>query len=288
MEPLSILADDGFPLGAHLFQPTTRRPRGAVVIAGGTAIPQRFYAPYAAHLAQAGFAVTTYDYRGIGASRPKGIAARGGMTAWAKDADRVLRVTRERFAELPLIHVGHSFGGQVLGLMPNAPEMLDGVVLISAQSGFYGHWPMPARLRMAATWYGLFPAFASVLGHVPKWAMGEELPGDVAREWAEWCRTPGYLSRVVPREKQYFRAFRQPMLAYSFTDDDYAPGRSTEELLSWFRNASIEHRVRDPERVGARVLGHFGFFRKPQMEMWNETIDWIETLSNQTSRGHAA
>jgi predicted alpha/beta hydrolase len=275
MNEITIEAGDGFKLAAHVFDPG-RRPRAVVTIAGGTGIPQRFYRAYAEHLASAGMLAVTWDYRGIGASAGD---ARGGMTTWADDADHVLRWTHARYGDAPIVHVGHSFGGQVLGLMPSAARMLSSAVLIAAQSGFYGHWPMPSRLRMAALWHGVVPGLVRVFGELPAWAMGEALPADVAREWAEWCRTPGYLSGVVPAEKQFFRAFHAPILAYSFTDDDYAPGRSIEELLSWYRNAPITRRARTPERLGVRSIGHLGFFRKQNIELWNETLDWIESVA---------
>lgn len=278
-ESTIITAPDGFPLGAQMFQPLSR-PRGAVVINGGTGIPQRFYRNYAEYLAAAGFLTLTWDYRGVGASRHSDRAATGGMTTWAADANHVLTWVRGRVGDdTPLVHVGHSFGGQALGLMPSAPRTADAAVLIAAQSGFYGHWPMPSRLRMAALWHGVVPSLVRVFGELPSWAMGEPLPAEVAREWAEWCRTPGYLSSVVPRERQFFRAFHAPILAYSFTDDDYAPGDSIEELLSWYANAPITRRVRDPRKIGARAIGHLGFFRKSNSELWNETLDWIESIA---------
>ncbi len=278
-DSIVILAPDGYPLGAQLFEPAGS-PRGAVLIAGGTGIPQRFYRHYAEYLASAGFLVLTWDYPGIGASRIKGRAANGGMTTWAADADHVLRWLRARApGDAPLIHVGHSFGGQVLGLMESAAKHLDAAVLIAAQSGFYGHWPIPSRLRMAALWHGVVPGLVRMFGDLPSWAMGEALPADVAREWAEWCRTPGYLTGVVPRERQFFRALRVPLLAYAFTDDDYAPGRSIAELLSWYANASITRRLRDPRRLGVRSVGHLGFFRKANSELWIESLDWIEAVA---------
>ncbi len=278
-ESIIIPAPDGYPLGANLFHPLAR-PRGAVVVNGGTGIPQRFYRKYAEYLATAGFLTLTWDYRGIGASRHKGREATGGMTTWAADADHVLGFVRRLAGDdAPLVHVGHSFGGQILGLMPSASRNVDAAVFIAAQSGYYGHWPMPSRLRMAAMWHGVVPSLVRVFGELPSWAMGETLPAEVAREWAEWCRTPGYLSSVIPREKQFFRAFHAPILAYAFTDDDYAPRGSVAELLSWYANASITRRVRDPRKLGARAIGHLGFFRNSNGELWNETLDWIESVA---------
>lgn len=275
-----VRADDGFPVATRFFAPPGS-PRAAVLIAGGTGIPQRFYRAYAEHLAAHGFLVATLDYRGIGASRAR---VRTGMGQWALDADAVLRALHAR-TDAPVFHVGHSFGGQALGLMPSAARPrpirgrpgLSGAILVAAQSGFYGHWPMPSRLRMAALWHGVVPGLVRAFDRLPSWAgLGEELPPQVARDWAEWCRTPGYLRTRIPAEKQYFHELLAPMLAFAFTDDDYAPGRSVDELLAWYMNADVEKRVIRPSSVGLRAIGHHGFFRRTSGELWRQSVDWIE------------
>src|SRR5258706_9154175 len=64
---LKLTSRDGVILAATFFEP--RAPvRGAVLVNSGTGIPRQFYGSFAAHLAANGFAVLTYDYRGIGGS----------------------------------------------------------------------------------------------------------------------------------------------------------------------------------------------------------------------------
>src|SRR5258708_34295879 len=64
---LMLPARDGVKLAATLFEPAM--PNGmAILLNSGTGIPRRFYGAFAQHLADRGFAVLTYDYRGIGES----------------------------------------------------------------------------------------------------------------------------------------------------------------------------------------------------------------------------
>lgn len=267
-----IRTDDGFELATRFHHPIGA-PRAAVLIAGGTGIPQGFYRAYAEHLAAAGMLAVTLDYRGIGASRGR---VRTGLLRWALDADVVLRALAEQ-VDAPLFHVGHSFGGQALGLMPSASRLLSGAILVASQSGFYGHWPARKRLQMAALWHGVVPGLVATFGRLPSWAgLGEELPPQVARDWAEWCRTPGYLRTHVPLHRQHFHELRAPLLAFQFTDDDYAPGRSVDELLSWFTRAEVEKRTVRPAQVGLPAIGHHGFFRRTSGALWQASVDWIE------------
>lgn len=90
--------------------------------------------------------------------------------------------------------VGHSVGGQLVGLLPDASR-ISALVTIGAQSGDWRLWPLPTRLAMAVLWYGLVPGVTHAVGYLPgSLGIGEDLPAGVALEWARWCRTPGYLA----------------------------------------------------------------------------------------------
>src|SRR5258708_14325190 len=121
---LMLPARDGVKLAATLFEPST--PNGmAILLNSGTGIPRRFYGAFAQHLSDRGFAVLTYDYRGIGQSNAPSSAA---VEHWgAVDQSSVI----DHLARLrPGAPLGHSFGGQVLGLADNiAGAAAAGVVL---------------------------------------------------------------------------------------------------------------------------------------------------------------
>ena len=79
----TIAARDGYALGATVFAPHDA-PRGAVLINSATAVPRKIYRGFATYLAQQGFTVLTYDYRGTAGSRPpslRGFKVR--MRDWA-------------------------------------------------------------------------------------------------------------------------------------------------------------------------------------------------------------
>ena len=117
--PLEIEARDGYRLGATLFVPDAPNGRAASVHAA-TGVPQQYYGRFAAYLAERGFTVLTFDYRGIGRSRPatlKGFAAR--MRDWAElDGAAALDFLEREAGGAKLVAVGHSFGGQAFGLLP--------------------------------------------------------------------------------------------------------------------------------------------------------------------------
>lgn len=277
-----VPARDGYPLAASLFMPA--RPAATwVVVNSATAVPRAYYARFARFLAAEGFAVVTYDYRGIGGSRPRrlrGFEAR--MRDWAQqDAAGVMDWIDARH-DGPLVAVGHSFGGQALGLLPRA-ERLCGALIVGAQSGYWRHWPGGRGLALGLLWHAVLPGLSALCGFYPaSWLrMGEDMPAGVAEEWARWGRRPGYVTDADGGALQpgYARvAF--PIRSYSFSDDTFAPPRAVEALLGFYTGAAIERRALAPLDLGVEAVGHWGFFRERFREpLWTEAASWIRSLS---------
>lgn len=257
-QSIRISAADGYALGGTLFE----GGQGPVVVVNGaTGVHQRYYARFATWLAEQGATVVTYDYRGIGESRPfrlRGFDAR--LRDWGQqDVEGVLQFARRRFPGRALTVVGHSVGGQLLGLAPSIAHVTRAVT-VAAQSGYWGHWPAPSRVAFAGLWYGLMPLTTRAVGFFPgQLGIGEHLPHGVALEWARWCRSAGYLADHLPTDG--YARLTAPVLAFSFTDDAYAPKAAVDWLHQLYTAAPVERRHLDPEGVGARRVGHFGFFR---------------------------
>src|SRR5262245_61297245 len=65
----TITTADGFDLAAQTFGDATSC-RAGVLLVGAMGVDQQYYAAFAEWLAGQGFFVVTFDYRGIGDSRP--------------------------------------------------------------------------------------------------------------------------------------------------------------------------------------------------------------------------
>ncbi len=278
---LEIPAVDGLALSARCFAPAGV-VRGAVLINPATGVRKGYYQPFGEFLAERGWQVVTFDNRGIGGSRPRklrGYEAR--MQDWAeRDSEGVLRWMSKQFAGLPLGLVGHSFGGQSLGLLPSATR-LRGALLVATQSGYWGHWSGLQRIRVLFLWYVLIPVLTSVLGYLPakRLGIGEDQPAGVARQWAYWGRHRDYILRDGhPEWRAGYDSLELPILAISLADDPYAPNRAATAILSLYRNAQVEHRHLDPREHDLGTIGHFGFFRPLFREtLWAEAEEWLRS-----------
>ena len=119
--PVEIPCRDGVRLGGWLW-PAVGRSLGRVIINPATGVAARYYHRYARFLARHGYNVLTYDYRGIGASRPGHLAGCGyRWRDWGElDFDAAVRFMHGQEAQGPLNVVGHSVGGFLIGLADSA------------------------------------------------------------------------------------------------------------------------------------------------------------------------
>jgi predicted alpha/beta hydrolase len=278
-----LSAADGAPLGAWWYSPPGPA-RAVVVTSGATAVPQRFYQTWARDLADRGYDVLTFDFRGIAESRHGSLRGfRATMSDWGRgDLQGALDLAAQRAGDRPLLLVGHSFGGQALGLARTGGR-LAGVVTVGAQLGYYGHWPARTRPYYAALWYAAVPAIATGLGYVPgRLGLGEDLPAGVAKEWSRWCRSPGYLLDHVPDAVDRFSEVDAPARVISISDDDYAPEPAVRAFAARLPRSD---RVRwTPADAGVEKLGHFGFFRPTARKLWDEVARFLDQRVDEARR----
>jgi predicted alpha/beta hydrolase len=291
VERPALVTQDNFALGASLYQPKGRA-LGTVIVHSATATPSGYYRRFAEFLAHHGLRVLTYDYRGVGLSRPTSLRGfRASMSEWALyDAAAAHAFVRESFPGEPVATVGHSFGGQLIGLLDEARDDVRGTLLVASQLGYYGHWEGIDRIKLSVVWRALVPALTATLGYLPgKIGLGEDLPRGVAEEWGRWCTSPEYLMAFYPDARQRFAAFDKPILMYNFTDDEVAPRRAVEALARVFVGAELERHEIDPQAFGGQPIGHFGFFKSRfEHSLWLEAVRFFTRLFQQEESARAS
>lgn len=274
----TLHALDGRPLAATLHLPDDAI-RAAVVVLGALGVPRRYYRAFAAWLADHGVATLTFDYRGCGESRSVPLRRDPAVLLdWARlDAAAAIDQARIRFGA-PVWAVGHSFGGQSIGLTPRGLD-LAGAVIVAAGSGELSLYPAGLRrgyqLRLAA-----LPAVTGLFGYVPgRLGVGEDLPSGVVRQWADWCRTPDYARGALGTESTHHHRITAPVRFIDVSDDSFAPAGPAAALRGWYSHAKTSHRVVTPAELGVRRFGHFGPFRAGVAEpIW---IDVLATITGE-------
>jgi len=280
-EDIRFPAADGYSLAATLFLP--RGPvRHAVLVNSGTAIPRKVYRGFASYLSHRGCAVLTYDYRGIGDSRqnrPKSLVGfKASMADWATlDVSAAVRWMRERYNTLPLAYVGHSFGGQALGLIENNTEV-SRALFIGAQAAAWKLMTPPENYRVFLLMNLVGVPLTHLLGHMPGWTgLSEDVPKGVFLQWTSWLSSPRYFFDSKLPALQNFARFKGELRALCFSDDPWATRPAVELLCSGFTAIQPEVVMVNPHHIGIKKIGHFGFFRPEHRQtLWRSAAEWIE------------
>jgi predicted alpha/beta hydrolase len=176
--------------------------------------------------------------------------------------------------------LGHSIGGQFLGLLTNH-ALARAHVQVAASVGY---WPWErAPFKYLAWWFWRVhgPLMLALKGYVPTgggWA-GLPLPRGVYEEWRRWCLRPRHFGPDLDTylADNVFATLRAPVLNVGFSDDSIATRRTVDELNRFFPNVERESRWYTPADAGGPI-GHEGFFHSRHREaLWRPTLDWLDS-----------
>jgi len=291
----SARATDGYELGVTRF-PAQGTPWATMCIAAAMGVKRDFYAPLAQFFAESGIHVLTFDYRGMGGSRRGSLAKlEADVHAWIeKDLAAMLVEARNPDPYLPLLYVGHSLGGQVIGVTPGSGA-IRAVITANTGSGYY-RLNDRMKLRVRLLWFFMFPVFTPLFGYFPgkRLRMVGDLPKGVAYQWRRWCLHPDYLLAEGDGWRAKMAEFNAPILRYSFADDVMINERATDNLHAFYRGARVDRRHIAPSQIGEARIGHFGFFHpRSRDKLWREALEWLRNevrpggMATKLERTHA-
>jgi predicted alpha/beta hydrolase len=280
---IRIAADDGRLLAAAMFTPAVgARPDAPLtMVAGGTGIPRRYYARFAAWLAARGRVVVTFDYRDIGGSLSGPIrGSRVRMRDWCTlDVPGLIAWGAREHSGRPLHWVGHSLGGFATGLAHNN-HLIARQINVGALSGYWRNMAPGERYRVRAMMGGVGPLIVRAFGYFPgRFLGGEDLPGPAFMEWRRWCMSPGFLFDDLPfPETANFARLRAPIRFGQVEDDVWGTHAAVSAIAARFTGSSDLSlwpiRLADS---GARRIGHHGFFRSEHRDtLWPAAAAWLD------------
>ncbi len=288
-QAVCFAAADGYPLHGHLWRcAAPERHRAVVVINPATAVHSRYYARFAAFLHGRGLDVLTYDYRGIGGSRPASLRGlRAGWLEWGElDFEGALRWLEGHCPGQPVLAVGHSAGGLLLGLAESNRKIVRSLT-VGAQFAYWRDYARDQRWSMWWKWHVLMPALTAVCGYFPGRRLGwlEDTPQGVVRDWTSRhprfehglgrgrARSADRPARLIARSA----ALGGELLALSASDDPFATVPAVQRLLGYFTGSRRCHLQLEPARVGVASIGHFAFFHARFADsLWPLAGQWLQ------------
>jgi len=278
-QELDITCADGTLLRATEWHPANSN--GCVVqINSALAVPRRYYSRFAHFLAEQGFAVVSYDYRGTGDSlRGHQRDSRATFRELGEqDMAAATRHVRERFSGQRHVVIGHSAGAALYGLAYNCTEV-DAMFAVAAPSAWQGNYAWPQRWFIKLFFNVCIPLTTPMFGYFPGQYFGVgPLPKDIALQWQRWSKQPDYVtaSDGTPL-REYYHRFTSPMRLLHIADDKmYSPLKSVQSVASFYVNAPRQIVTVRPRDIGVRRIGHFGFFHSTMPKtLWESTARWL-------------
>ena len=247
-----------------------------VVIAPALGVKQRFYHRFAQWLAEQGIAVTCFDYYGIGDSIDKPLSKiETDIIDWATlDLDNVLTWAREQLPSAELIWLGHSLGGQLLGLIPH-PERIDRIVTVASGTGYWRQASSQVRRTSWLLWYLAIPLATPIAGYFPgkRLNMVGDMPAQAMRQRSRWCRSRNYLFDHLSTEQlKGYQRLTQSYHAFAISDDELLVENNVRALLQRYPNTQQKLTRLTPQQAGRRI-GHFNIFKPThQQTLWQKAL----------------
>lgn len=272
IEEKKIKTSDGQEIIARFFSPQPPMTC-AVLIVPGIGMRQEYYSSIAAWFANQGCLVATFDFRGTGLSLTGTLRGyKANILDWAqKDAVAVLDELARLSQGKPIYWLGHSLGGQIVGLVPNISKVSK-IITIAAGSGYWRENAPQLKKNVLWMWYMAVPLSITVLGYFPgkKLRMVGDLPKGVILQWRRWCLNSNYLMGAEGTE--VIKAYEQltiPILALAIEDDELISLQSIKSLHRFYQSAPNSILEVIPKQHGLQRIGHIGFFKPELAQLWD-------------------
>lgn len=273
-ENLSIHCNDGYELSARFYpHQTTFKHALPILICPATGITKTFYNSYATWLTEQGHDVLVFDFRGIGESLHGPLKqSTASIVQWGQlDIPAAIDTLINKTQAAQVIILGHSAGGQLLGIVPNYNKVAK-VVAVSGSTGHVKDLKGRTKLLAPVMFNIIFPIARYTLGYGPTNAigMGENLPKDVAREWAQFCSKPGYVLNALGKtvQQDFHAQVNCPITAVWSTDDEIATKANVKDLLRLYPNAPTDMIELNPKATGHKAIGHMLMFKSSHKNLW--------------------
>ena len=273
-ETLEISCKDGYSLSGRFYpKQNPGQNNYPVLICPATGITQHFYQAFAEWLATQGYDVLSFDFRGIGRSLHGPLnQSEASIVNWGQlDIPAAIDTLLCKTQSEQVILLGHSAGGQLLGIVPNYQKVAK-VIAVSGSTGHVKGLKGKTRLLAPVMFNVIFPLARLTKGYGPTQAigMGENLPKDVAKQWAQFCSKPGYVMNAMGKTvfEDYHAEIKCPIISIWSSDDEIATKANVKDLLRLYPNADTQMIELKPKSYEHKAIGHMLMFKKSHQNLW--------------------
>ncbi|MDQ8144354.1 alpha/beta fold hydrolase [Chryseobacterium sp. CFS15] len=279
MEKLIISTKDQYQLSAHIFKPEKSNEK-IILINSATGVKQQVYFSFAQFFAEQGFTVITYDYRGIGLSKPEKMRNfKASMRTWGnEDFKRLTEFVIENFPDYQKFCLGHSVGALIIGMNENS-KVFDKFIFVATQNAFIGNLKWKTKLEAFLGFGFAQPFFTELFGYFPAhwFGLGESLPKNCAYDWRTLILNRKSTGKLLLKTNDYSKELNQKVLVLYAEDDVWLTDKGVKSLLNdVYPNLKPNYRFLQTSESEKGEIGHVNFFRSYNKKLWNTILNEIK------------
>ena len=280
MKESVLQTPDQFPISVKIFEPVIPN-RKLLVINSATGVKQQVYFSFAKYLAAQGFTVITYDYRGIGESKPrkmKGFEA--SMRIWGtRDFKTITGFIKENYPDYTKFCLGHSVGALILGMNEDS-VIFKKFIFVATQDAYIGHLSWRVAVTAALGFGIAVPVTVILKGYFPahRFGLGESLPKGSAYDWRTLILNKKSTGRLYEKiEKDHSKDLNQEAFIIHAEDDSWVTMKGMESLMNnSYPNMKKNYREIKVSEFPEKKVGHINFFRSYNRVLWKIILDKIQ------------
>lgn len=272
MKSIDLSTVDNYTLSAHLFEPKNSNKK-LLLINSATGVKQHIYFSFAQFFSEHGFTVITYDYRGIGLSKPKKMKGfQASMKIWgAEDYKTLTQYIKTNFPDHQKFCLGHSLGALILGMNQDS-GMFEEFIFVGTQNAFVGNLKFKTKIE-AYLGFGIAqPLSTKILGYFPaNWfGLGESLPSGSAFDWRILILNKKSTNKLLEKVKDFSKDLTQKVFVIRAEDDAWLTEKGVRSLLeNTYPNMIPTYRLIKTSESEKNEIGHINFFRSYNRKLWN-------------------
>ena len=279
MKELILKTPDHFPLSVKIFEPEISNGK-LLLINSATGVKQQIYFSFAKYLAEKGFTVITYDYRGIGESKPKKMNGfKASMRIWGTvDFKTVTDFIKKEYAGFDKFCLGHSVGALILGMNADS-QIFKKFIFVATQDAYLGNLNFKVAVAGLLGFGIALPIMTHFLGYFPanRFGLGESLPKGVAFDWQTLILNKKSTKRLYEtNEADFSKNLYQPTFIIHAEDDSWVTQKGMRNLMkTTYPHLKTTYREVKISESDKSEIGHVNFFRSFNRSLWKIVLEQL-------------
>lgn len=279
MKELLLNTPDQIPLSIKVFEPETANGK-LLLINSATGVKQQIYFSFAKYLAEKGFTVITYDYRGIGESKPDKMRGfNASMRIWGTvDFKTLTSFIQQKYPDYTKFCLGHSVGALILG-MNDYSRNFEKFIFVGTQDAYLGNLTFPVAVTALLGFGIALPVMTHFFGYFPahRFGLGESLPKGVAFDWQTLILNKKSTSRLYEKiDGNCATQLTRETYIIHAEDDTWVTQKGMKNLLkNVYPNLKTTYREILISESEKGEIGHVNFFRSYNKNLWKIVLDQL-------------